>query len=118
MSRREPLAAAAVYLLLALLFVGPALRPGRTLSSSDYLWSAAPWRSSAPASAPLGGSNPELVDPATVFEPFTSYETSRAPSPPLWNPYIMGGRPLLADAQSAPFSLYTVPSYVLPFWRS
>ena len=40
------------------------------------------------------------------------------PSAPLWNPLIMGGRPLLADAQSAVYSPFSVPSYVLPFWKS
>ena len=118
MSPREPLAAAAVYLILALVLVAPALLPGRALSSSDYLWSVAPWSSSAPAGVPIGGSNPELVDPATVFQPLTRYETRQGATPPLWDPYIMAGRPLLADAQAAPFSPYTLPAYVLPFWRS
>ena len=118
MSRREPLAAAAVYLVLALVFAAPALVPGHTLSSSDYLFSAAPWASSAPAGLPVDGSNPQLVDPAVVFQPFTRYETGPGPFPPLWDPYIMAGRPLLADAQSAPFSPYTLPAYALPFWRS
>jgi hypothetical protein len=117
-SHRETLAAAGVYLLLAVVFVAPALVPGRTLASGDYLWSAAPWSHSAPAGVPALGSNPELVDPATVFEPMEQYEASTFPTPPLWDPYIMAGRPLLADAQSAPYSLYTLPAYVLPFWRS
>ena len=30
----------------------------------------------------------------------------------------MAGRPLLADGQSAVFSPFSVPSYVLPFWKS
>jgi hypothetical protein len=117
-SHRETLAAAGVYLLLALVFVAPALLPGRTLASSDYLWSAAPWSHSAPVGVPALGANPELVDPATVFEPIEQYEASTFPNPPLWDPYIMAGRPLLGDAQSAPYSLYTLPAYVLPFWRS
>ena len=118
MSRREALAAATVYLVLALAFLGPALLPGRTLAASDYLFSAAPWKGSAPVGVHALGANPELVDPTTVFEPITQYEAATFPRVPLWNPYIMAGRPLLADGQSAPFSLYTLPSYVLPFWRS
>ena len=30
----------------------------------------------------------------------------------------MAGRPLLADGQSAVFSPFSVPSYMLPFWKS
>src|ERR1019366_8156079 len=37
---------------------------------------------------------------------------------PLWNPYIMGGRPFLANSESAVFSPFSVPAYVLPFWKS
>jgi hypothetical protein len=92
--------------------------PGRTLASADTLWSAAPWTATTPSGVSVLGANPELVDPATVFEPFTQYIAGQLPSAPLWNPYIMAGRPLEADAQSALFSPYSVPSYVLPFWRS
>ena len=35
--------------LLSLLFVAPALIPGRTLSSTDYLYSQIPWSAEAPA---------------------------------------------------------------------
>jgi len=37
---------------------------------------------------------------------------------PLWNPYISGGRPYLANAQSAIFSPFSWPAYILPFWWS
>ena len=118
MSRREPLTAGAIYLILALVFVSPALLPGRTLSAADYLYSAAPWRASVPAGVHGLGANPELVDPSTVFDPIEQYEEAVAPHVPLWNPYIMAGRPMLADAQSAPYSLYTLPAYIVSFWRS
>ena len=36
------------------------------------------------------------------------------PDVPLWNPHVMGGRPFLANAQSAIFSPFTWPAYVLP----
>ena len=36
-----------------------------------------------------------------VFQPMLQYNRSELPSVPLWNPYIMAGRPLLADGQSA-----------------
>ena len=37
---------------------------------------------------------------------------------PLWNPHVMGGRPFLANAQSAVFSPFTVPVYVLGLWKA
>ena len=37
---------------------------------------------------------------------------------PLWNPSIVAGRPFHANAQSAAFSPYTFPAYVLPFWTA
>ena len=37
---------------------------------------------------------------------------------PLWNPYIEGGRPFIANMQSAIFSPFSWPAYVLPFWWS
>ena len=39
----------------------------------------------------------------------------RLPSMPLWDPNIGGGRPLLADQQSAAFSPFSLPTYVLPY---
>src|SRR6185436_9151779 len=37
---------------------------------------------------------------------------------PLWDPYIAGGRPFAANAQSAIFGPYTLPAYLLPFWTA
>lgn len=115
---RPTLAAALVYTLLALVLVGPGLVPGRTLSSSDYLWSAAPWQQLAPAGAKgeTGlGSNYEMADAVLVFQPFAEWARGQLP---LWNPHIMGGRPFVANAQSALFSPFTWPVLVLPFWWS
>jgi hypothetical protein len=115
---RPTLAAALIYTLLALILVGPGLVPGRTLSSSDYLWSAAPWQQLAPAGAKgeTGlGSNYEMADAVLVFQPFAEWARGRLP---LWNPHIMAGRPFAANAQSALFSPFTWPMLVLPFWWS
>ena len=37
---------------------------------------------------------------------------------PLWNPHQMGGRPFVANSQSALFSPFNWPSLLLPFWWS
>lgn len=122
---RPTLTAFLLYLVLAVLFFLPGLIPGHTTSGSDYLWSAAPWNTAIPSGVPLRsshpliyGSNPVLVDPSTVFEPFLQYTRSQLPHVPLWDPYIMGGMPYLGDMQSAIFSPFSLPAYVLPFWWS
>jgi Bacterial membrane protein YfhO len=116
--RRPAVGAALVYAVLAIVMVGPGLVPGHTLSASDYLWSAAPWSASTPAGVRPGGANGELADSVAAFQPFTQYARARLPHAPLWNPYVMAGRPFLADAQSAVFSPFSLPAYVLPFWWS
>jgi Bacterial membrane protein YfhO len=116
---RHPVACAAgLYALLAALLIGPGLLPGHTVSGSDYLWSAAPWQTARPSGVPDFGRNAELADPVTVFQPFLGYTREQLPTIPLWNPHLMAGRPFVANAQSAVFSLFSVPSYVLPFWWS
>jgi len=117
--RKRPAAAAAsVYAVLALALVSPALAPGQALSSSDYFWSAVPWAASRPAGVRPLGSNWQASDPPSQFQPFLQYTRATLPGIPLWNPYIMAGRPFLANAQSGVFSPFSLPAYVLPFWRS
>ncbi|MGP0050965.1 MAG: hypothetical protein ACLPZR_19280, partial [Solirubrobacteraceae bacterium] len=118
LAARPILAAALVYAVLSVLMVGQGLVPGRTLSSSDGLLSAVPWQAAKPASVPGLGTNFELADASDVFQPMLQYTRSQLPGIPLWNPYLMAGRPLLADGQSAVFSLFSLPSYVLSFWKS
>src|SRR5918992_1860324 len=116
--RRPTLTAAAVYALLALALVGHGLIPGRTLSASDYLWSGAPWQAAAPPGVTGLGSNYEQADAVLVFQPLAQWARGPLPDVPLWNPHIMGGRPYVANAQSALFSPFTWPMLVLPFWWS
>jgi hypothetical protein len=123
--QRPKLTALILYAFLAILFFSPGLLPGHTTSGADYLWNAAPWNTVRPKSVPqvsfnppLFGSNDQLVDPVTVFGPFLEYTRSQLPHIPLWDPYIMAGTPYLADMQSAVFSPFSIPAYVLPFWWS
>ena len=116
--RRPSLAAAALYAVLALLFVAPALVPGRTLASTDLLWSIAPWTADRPDGVRDLGANWEMADAVAQFQPFLAYTRERLPDIPLWNPYIEGGRPFNANMQSAIFSPFSWPAYVLPFWWS
>src|SRR5262245_25987638 len=117
--RRRPTAAAAlIYAVLALILYAPALVPGHTLSGSDALWSAAPWSHMRPSDVKVFGSNYELLDSAIQFEPWLRYTRERLPEAPLWNPHVAAGRPYLANSQSAVFSPFSLPAYVLPFWWS
>ena len=112
------LAAALLYAVLSVAMVGQGFFPGRTLSASDFLYNDAPWQASRPAGIVGIGSNYELVDTAEVFQPFLQYTRGSLPGIPLWNPYLSGGRPYLANAQSAIFSPFSLPAYLLPFWSS
>ncbi|HVD58883.1 MAG TPA: YfhO family protein [Thermoleophilaceae bacterium] len=107
-----------IYAVLSVVMVGPGLLPGKTLSASDYLWNNPPWQASRPASVVGIGSNFELADQPLVFQPFLRHTGDVLPHIPLWNPYISGGRPYLANNQSAVFSLFNLPAYFLPFWKS
>jgi Bacterial membrane protein YfhO len=115
--RRPALSVAVLYLLLALLLVGPALLPGKTLSNSDTTWFQPPFIGVKPEE-PRSPSNIELGDAPGQLQPFLRYGTERMPDIPLWNPHIVAGRPFLANQQSALFSVYTLPAYVLPFWTA
>jgi hypothetical protein len=115
---RPALWAAAIYAVLAIAFVSPALVPGKTMSSSDYLYTVTPWTESRPEGVKPLGSNFELIDQALQFEPFFRYTKERLPDVPLWNPHIMGGRPFHADAQSAVFSPFSAPAYAMPVSRA
>jgi hypothetical protein len=116
--RRATFAAAGLYAVLAILLVGQGLLPGRTLSPSDYLWTATPWSGLTPDGVRLFGANGELADAVAAFQPFTQHARAVLPSWPLWNPNISAGRPFLADMQSGVLSPFSLPSYILPFWFS
>jgi hypothetical protein len=99
------------------LFVGPGLLPGKTLSNSDALWFEPPWVGVKPPELERP-SNPELGDAPRHLQLFLAQTARDMPDAPLWNPAIMAGRPFHANAQSALFGPYTLPAYVLPFWTA
>ena len=117
--RRRPAPAAAVlYAALALVMVGQGLLPDRTLSRVGLPGSARPGRPSAPTASAASARTPSWPTPSRSSSRSRSYARERLPDVPLWNPHVMGGRPFLANAQSAVFSPFSLPSYVLPFWTS
>jgi hypothetical protein len=98
-------------------FLSPALMPGKTLSNSDTLWFEPPWVASKPAELDVP-SNPDLNDATRYLQPFLRRTMQEMPEVPLWNPWIMGGRPYHANAQTAAFGPYTLPAYILTFWTA
>ncbi len=110
--------AALIYAVLSVLMVGQGLLPGRTLSASDYLYSAVPWQGTAPAGVSGLGSNFELTDSVVQFQPFYRHTRAQLPHVPLWNAHIMAGRPYLADAQSQVFSPFALAGDAVPYWKS
>ena len=115
---RPALAAALVYAVLSVALFAPGMVPGRTLSASDYIWWSAPWESEVPAGIPVLGSNRSMGDAAVVFHPFLEAtrrdcRTCRSGTRTSW-----ADGPFVGNAQSAVFSPFSVPSYVLPFWDS
>ena len=113
--RRPTLAAAALYAALALVFMGPALVPGRSLSNSDLRYFDVPWSPSRPADLRRPSQVGEAHDWAVAYDPWLRYSRAEFPGIPLWNPYVMTGRPYLGSASPAVFSPFTLPTYVVPF---
>jgi hypothetical protein len=117
MARRPAATAAALCLVLSMLFIGPGLLPGKTLSNSDALWFEPPWIGVKPPEL-ARPSNPELGDAPRHLQLFLRESARAFPDVSLWNPAIMAGRPFHANAQSAIFGPYTLPAYILPFWTA
>ena len=115
--RRPTLAAGLIYTALAILLLLPGLLPGRTISTADSLRFAPPWAAGRPAHL-TRISNNELGDAVVQFQPLLAFARDALPHAPLWNPYLMSGRPLLADDQSAVLSPFSVPAYILPLLTS
>lgn len=114
---RPTLVAALAYALLAFAFVSPAVLTGKVLSNSDSFYFKPPWDAVRPAKLHRPA-NPEFDDAPAQIQPFVQYTKSRLPHIPLWDPFIDSGRPFLANAQSAVFSPFNVPAYLLPFFSA
>ena len=96
-------------LALALLLVAwfPVLAGSRVLIGGDVLYSIGPpWAAEKAAHRPA---NTLVVDPAQQFLPWQQLtaDAFRHGRLPLWDPYALSGKPLLANDQSAPFSPFT-----------
>src|ERR1700693_6366724 len=99
------LAGAAAFLFVALWW--RVLIDNRVLIGGDALYCCPPWNGTAGAHPPT---NLLSGDPIAQFLPWlqlirNAFAHGRLP---LWNPYSLSGIPLLANDQSAPFSIFTL----------
>ncbi|MGD2177647.1 MAG: hypothetical protein PVG71_07480, partial [Anaerolineae bacterium] len=87
--------------LLATLFLAPALRPGYTLLPLGLEGGIAPWHKQVTQQA----QNPLLSDPFYTFYPRRHFFTASLQhgTYPLWNPYIFGGYPVMGDTAAQTF---------------
>ena len=111
-ARHPTLLAALICLALSAVMVGPGLLPGRVLSSADIWWFSVPWTEESPAGL-TRPANPDLEDAAEQFQPLREEAKRQLPDAPLWNPWIEGGRPLIADPQVTLFSPFSLPALVM-----
>ena len=100
--------------LLTIFFANPLLH------ITDHVFSSADMQQGYPATNIEAGyqpHNPLFFDPWDQIEPWLifSRDTLRTGQIPLWNPYNANGVPHMANYQSAVFSVYSIPYYVLPF---
>jgi hypothetical protein len=112
---KETVRAAAVLALLAGVFLARPLTQWRYYAPTGILQSSALFR--VPADRPPA-TNPVVHDPVSQMHPFLAFNRAelRAGRLPLWNPYNGHGAPHLANYQSAVFSPFSLPFYLLP-WR-
>ncbi len=111
--RPEP--ATLLTILTAVIFValwGSVLVGHRYLLDGSILYALAPWAGS-PGAHVIG--NSAASDPIRQFLPWTEVVGAafRQGHLPLWNPFALSGKPLMANDQSSPFSPFTL--IALPF---
>ncbi len=103
--RNDVLASAVLMAPFVGLFMGDALLPGRVFLPGDIIYRDALWQALAPAGFP-GVANNLLSDQIYLYYPwrvFAGRALQQYGELPLWNPFIFGGQPFVANAQSALF---------------
>jgi hypothetical protein len=115
-ARQKDFLAVGLFVFLAVVFLWPALLPGKTLVPTDLLPSYAPW-----SHADLNFPPPHNLDPSDVIDyiyPIRSYaaQTIQQGDLPLWNPYAYAGYPFIGNAQAGLFYPFSILFYILPIW--
>lgn len=119
-ARRETLKAALLLLLSLVVFFWPAVLGGRVLLPADLIFDLDPlWQPLAPEGY-THPANHVLSDQVYAFFPWKIFALRSLAQGhlPLWNPHLSGGLPFVGNAQSAIFSPFSLPSYLLPLYPS
>jgi hypothetical protein len=97
-----------VFLLMPLVALGPILFSGKTIGPFDQVAKMVP---GAPAASSTQAWDILTIDGVLQFYPWRDlvFQGWRSGEVPLWNPYVLGGTPLLANSQSG--ALY--PPHIL-----
>ena len=113
----EALGAAAVLLVLLVIFLWTPLTTSGTTYSSDDLTQSSPLVRTVPDDYRF--SNPLLTDPVLQMHPWLEWNREQILDGdlPVWNPYNGAGAPHLANFVSAVLSPFSAPFYVMP-WRA
>jgi hypothetical protein len=108
-------AAALLFALLAIALLWPVLLGGRVLTSNSILYFLSPWAPQKPADV-TSYLNPVLSDIPQAYYPWWSYarDSLRSLQLPQWNPFALAGTPFFANPQSALFSPFSLPLWLLP----
>ena len=117
MARRAPdLLIVALLIALPILWLNQVLVPGisgRTILPFDNLYSFEPWHSMRPDIVPYNPLVSDLVLESALWE-LQARRSVMAGELPLWNPQILAGAPLLADAQGSVLYPLDLALYWLP----
>jgi hypothetical protein len=113
-ARRRVLLVGALYLLIVLVELAAPIVRGQWYTAADtgQGYAVTALKSySAPVKNVIQGDVYTQADPLLKLD----VQSIRSGHLPLWNADNGNGQPLLADSISAPFSLFTLPFYILPF---
>ncbi len=117
--RADPICLA-VLAALAVLFVAPALMPGKVLLPTDLLLLMQPWKHAASRYPEFRQAYNPLLDAIQQFYPWRAYgaEWLRQGEIPLWNARACGGTPFVGNDQSALFYPKNILFWLLPVERA
>ncbi|MHB1355706.1 MAG: oligosaccharide flippase family protein [Anaerolineae bacterium] len=113
---QKDLLVVALFLALSFVFFWPQTVGGKTMLPADNVFAFPPWSDfavQAGVNVPHNDLLSDLILQNYVWKQFT-LDSVRAGQVPLWNPYIVGGMPFLADGQHSMMYPFSIPFYILP----
>lgn len=105
-----------LFLALSFIFFWPQTIGGKTMLPADNVFAFPPWAdyaAQAGVTVPHNDLVSDLILENYVWKQFT-LESLHAGQVPLWNPYIVGGMPFLAEGQHSMMYPLSFPFYIMP----